>query len=90
MQILIFVISRLYFVLQYLEGGTLSHYLSRIENQRLHEPLAQFYAAELYLGLEYLHNNGVIYRDLKPSNILLDEQGIWLSGEVGSHTFLYM
>lgn len=34
-----------------------------------------FYAAEVILGLEHMHNRFVVYRDLKPANILLDENG---------------
>uniref|UniRef100_A0AAZ3NU61 G protein-coupled receptor kinase n=1 Tax=Oncorhynchus tshawytscha TaxID=74940 RepID=A0AAZ3NU61_ONCTS len=35
----------------------------------------RFYAAEIILGLEHMHNRFVVYRDLKPANILLDEHG---------------
>ena len=35
----------------------------------------QFFAAEMILALNYLHNHGVIYRDLKPANVLVDMEG---------------
>lgn len=38
-------------------------------------PQVLFYGASMVLALEYLHNEGVLHRDIKPDNILMDEQG---------------
>jgi len=65
--------NNLYFIMDFINGGELFHHLS-IEGS-FSEERSKFYAAEILLGLEYLHASGVIYRDLKPENLLLNYQG---------------
>jgi len=65
--------SRLYLVTDFFGGGEL---LAHIRRQgRFLETEAEFFAAEVTLGLEYLHERGVCHRDLKPENVLLDAEG---------------
>jgi serine/threonine protein kinase len=59
--------------MDFINGGELFHHLS-IE-KRFSEERARFYVAEIVSGMEYLHKAGVIYRDLKPENLLLNGQG---------------
>lgn len=56
-------------------AGDLQKALNRAENDRLPEDRVQFYVAEMVLALSYLHQMGLMYRDLKPNNVLLNEDG---------------
>ena len=65
--------KNIYLILDYCPNGDLS---DLIENRsRIDEKTAKFYLAEVILALEYLHSLDIIYRDLKPANILIDEVG---------------
>ena len=61
------------FVLEYVPGGELFSHLRRLG--RFDEPSARFYATEIVLALEYLHDRQIAFRDLKPENVLLDADG---------------
>ena len=65
--------ERVYFVLPFIRGGELFQHLR--QNKYFPEEKVKFYAAIIGLSLEYLHKKGIIYRDIKPENILLDEDG---------------
>ncbi|XP_069751340.1 serine/threonine-protein kinase Sgk1-like isoform X5 [Narcine bancroftii] len=65
--------DKLYFVLDFVNGGELFYHLQR--DHVFLEPRARFYAAEIASALGYLHALHIVYRDLKPENILLDSQG---------------
>lgn len=59
--------------MEYINGGDMFFHIRKAKyftNER-----ARFYAAELVLAIEFMHFNGVIYRDLKPENVLIDNEG---------------
>lgn len=65
--------ANLFMVMDFVEGGELFSLLRK--TQRFPNTVAKFYAAEVTLSLDFLHANNIIYRDLKPENLLLDRQG---------------
>ena len=63
----------LFFLLDFVQGGELFFHLK--EHGRFAEKAVCFYSAQMLLALEQIHDRGVVYRDLKPENLLLDSDG---------------
>nr|XP_020856045.1 ribosomal protein S6 kinase alpha-5 isoform X2 [Phascolarctos cinereus] len=65
--------TKLHLILDYINGGELFTHLS--QRERFTENEVQIYIGEIVLALEHLHKLGIIYRDIKLENILLDNNG---------------
>ncbi|KAG6903488.1 hypothetical protein C0995_005511 [Termitomyces sp. Mi166 len=65
--------ENLYLVMEYLNGGDCAALIKSLGC--LPEEWTRNYIAEVVLGLEYLHQRGVVHRDLKPDNLLIDQHG---------------
>ena len=63
----------LYLILDLMTGGDLSFHLS--QKRRFNKDQCLYYAARIMLGLQALHDKNYVYRDLKPENLLLAEDG---------------
>uniref|UniRef100_A0A8C2YWZ6 non-specific serine/threonine protein kinase n=1 Tax=Cyclopterus lumpus TaxID=8103 RepID=A0A8C2YWZ6_CYCLU len=65
--------SKLHLILDYVSGGEMFTHL--YQRDHFPEEAAQIYIGEIILALEHLHKLGIVYRDIKLENILLDSEG---------------
>lgn len=73
--------QRLFLVMDYCPGGDLSQCL--LKEKRFTEDRARIYLAELTLAIESLHKRNIIFRDLKPDNVVMDGDGHVLLTDFG-------
>lgn len=66
-------VSSVYLVMEYMVGGDLKSLLAMYGY--FDEPTARFYVAEMAMALQYLHQHGIVHRDIKPDNMLLSSSG---------------
>ena len=78
--------ERIYFVMNFIRGGELFKHLTNCKF--FPEEKAKFYSAIIGLALEYLHTHGIVYRDIKPDNILIDEDGYLKLADFGMSKML--
>lgn len=71
----------LYMIMDFINGGDLFHHL-QIEHH-FSESKAKFYIGEITIALLYLHDQGIIYRDMKPENIMIDSTGHIILTDLG-------
>lgn len=65
--------ERLYLIMDLMTGGDLKYHLNH--DGVFEENRARFYSAQILLGIEHIHQKGIIYRDLKLENVLMDDRG---------------
>ena len=73
--------TKLCMVMDYGKGGDLGQLLQR--EKRFTEERAKIYVSEILLAIQELHNREIIYRDLKPDNVVIDEDGHALLTDFG-------
>lgn len=79
--------GNLYLVFEYMEHDLAG--LVASPNVRFTEPQIKCYMKQLFLGLEHCHNRGILHRDIKGSNLLIDDNGNLKIGDFGLATFYH-
>lgn len=77
----------LYLVLHYMEHDLAG--LAASPEVKFTEPQVKCYMHQLLSGLEHCHNNGVLHRDIKGSNLLIDDDGVLKISDFGLASFFY-
>jgi serine/threonine protein kinase len=79
--------DKLFLLMPFVQGGDLFMHLKK--RKRFGELEVRFFAAQIILGLTFLHEKSIIYQDLKPENILLDSNGYIKLADFGAAKYGY-
>ena len=79
--------QHVFFVMDFLRGGELWQLLNESVKLRIPENHAKFYALNIAIAIGYLHSQKIMYRDLKPDNVLIDEFGYLRVADFGLSKF---
>jgi serine/threonine protein kinase len=71
----------MFFVMRYVDGRSLSHLIG--DEKRLNSAMTTEVVSQVGQGLAYAHRRGIVHRDIKPGNILIDRDGIALITDFG-------
>lgn len=74
---------KLFFVMDFMGGGDFDKYLLAQPNKALDYETTRLYAAEVFCALKCLHDNNILYRDLKPENVLMSRDGHLVLADFG-------
>jgi len=78
--------QRIYFLMKFIKGGELFRHFVQVK--RFPEEHVRFFTAQVALALGHLHENKIIYRDLKPENVLVGEDGYLMVADFGLAKFV--
>ena len=76
--------ERIYFIMDLIEGESFSEYL--LNNKSTEENQIKFFGAMIGLTLEYLHKNGITYRNLSPNDIIIQKDGYLKISDIKTNT----
>lgn len=71
-------------LMEYMPGGSVRQLINKFS--KLHEKTVQKYTFQVLCGLEYLHSQGIIHRDIKCANLLVDNEGTVKLSDFGAST----
>lgn len=72
-----------YMLLHLVQGGELYNLMNSTDTKSLPEDQVKFYSAGILEGLVYMHRRFILYRDLKPENVMIDKDGYTVIVDLG-------